>query len=102
MVKACFTILKIVEAFAAYNGIEVLNTGVYVHEDYTSVESANLEPTKQLVGRSIDYTIWFVQILVWGLIVTIVKITLYFICMAAAEHLETATDYILGWANLFP
>ena len=54
------------------------------------------------MGRSIDYTIWFVQILVWGLIVTIVKITLYFICMAFAEELELATDYILGWANLFP
>ena len=45
-ITMCFIILKIVEAFAAYNGIEVLNTGVYVHEDYTSIESANLEPTK--------------------------------------------------------
>ena len=45
-VLMCFILLKIIEGFAAYNGIDALNTGVYVREDYTSVESANLEPTK--------------------------------------------------------
>jgi hypothetical protein len=33
----CYIILKTIEAFAAYKGIEVLNTGVYVHEDYSSI-----------------------------------------------------------------
>ena len=101
-VMLSFLLLKSIEAFAAYNGIDALNTGVYVREDYTNVESANLEPTQQLVGRSIDYSIYLLQLIVWSLIITIVKITLYFVCMATTEYLEIACDYLLGWTNLFP
>lgn len=39
-VAFCFIILKGIETFAAYNGIEFLNTGVYVHEDYSSIDTA--------------------------------------------------------------
>ena len=38
-VTLCWLILKAIETFAAYNGIEFLNTGVYVHEDYSSIDT---------------------------------------------------------------
>ena len=59
-VAFCFIIVKGIETFAAYNGIEFLNTGVYVHEDYSSIDTAQLDPIKQIIGRSIDYRIWAV------------------------------------------
>jgi hypothetical protein len=43
-----------------------------------------------------------VQILIWGLIVTITKISLYFVCMASSHYLEMGVEYALGWINLFP
>jgi len=42
----CYVILKTIEVFAAKNGIEFLNTGVYVHEDYSSIDTTQLDPTK--------------------------------------------------------
>jgi hypothetical protein len=51
----CYVILKSIENLAARYGIEFLNTGVYVHEDYSSIETTQLDPTKQIIGRSIDY-----------------------------------------------
>ena len=74
----CFIILKLIEGFAALNGIDVLNTGVYVHEDYSHPENVNLEPTQQESKHRIDYKIWWLQLFVWIWVVLIVKISLFF------------------------
>ena len=60
-----FIILKSIEGFAALNGIDVLNTGVYVHEDYSKKEEVTYEPTQQESKHKIDYKIWFLQVVVW-------------------------------------
>lgn len=61
----CFLILKAIEGFAALNGIDALNTGVYVREDYSHPENIILEPTQQETKKKIDYSIWALQVFVW-------------------------------------
>lgn len=54
-----------IETFAALNGIDALNTGVYVHEDYAHPQNVTLEPTQQETKHKIDYKIWLLQVVVW-------------------------------------
>lgn len=81
-----------IEGFAALNGIDVLNTGVYVHEDYSNPADVTLEPTQQETKHRIDYKIWFLQTVVWILIVFIVKITIFFGIQVLAPIFEEIAD----------
>ena len=92
-----FLILKTIEGFAALNGIDVLNTGVYVHEDYAHPENVVLEPTEQETKHSIDYKIWFLQVIVWTWVVLIVKISLFFTIQIFSPIFEEIADIWLGW-----
>ncbi|CAI2377756.1 unnamed protein product [Moneuplotes crassus] len=98
----CFVIIKSIEAFAAVNGIDALNTGVYVHEDYSHPENVNLEPTEQETGHIIDYRIWGLQLFVWTCVVLIVKISLFFTVKIFSPIFEDLADFCLGWLKQFP
>lgn len=102
-VLLCWLMLKSVERFAAFYQIDVLNTGVYIHNDYSNMENANLDPTKQAtVNTIIDYRIWAIQIIVWGMIVMTSKIVLYFFQLSVAENLEQLTAYIFLVIKPYP
>lgn len=75
----CYMMLKTIEHIAANNGLEVLNTGVYIHDDYSSFENAHLEPTDQGKNTVIDYRIWMIQLIVWGNIVIVVSLIALFL-----------------------
>jgi uncharacterized protein YqhQ len=98
----CFIILKMIEGFAALNGIDVLNTGVYVHEDYSHPENVTLEPTQQESHHKIDYKIWLLQVVVWNIVVFVVKISLFFTIQIFAPIFERMADLLLGWLKTFP
>jgi len=97
-----FIILKTIENFAAMNGIDALNTGVYVHIDYTKSDDENMEPTQQEVKHRIDYKIWFLQVVVWNWVVVIVKIILVFTIKIFASLFEIIADILLGWLKKYP
>lgn len=97
-----FLILKTIEGFAALNGIDVLNTGVYIHEDYSHPEQVELEPTQQESKHKIDYKIWFLQVIVWSGVVVIVKILLFFSIQVFAPIFEKVADVLLGWLKQYP
>lgn len=74
----CYLILRYVEKFALKYRIASLNTGNYVSMDYEAEVMADFEPTRQTEVNDIDIKIWALQILIWGIIVAIVKIVLFF------------------------
>lgn len=91
-----YLLMKGIEGFAALNGIDVLNTGIYVHGDYTDITTAPMEPTQQETGHKIDYKIWFLQAVVWNVVVIIVKIWLFFTIQILAPIFEDVAEIILG------
>ena len=97
-----FLIIKLIEGFAALNGIDVLNTGVYVHEDYSDISKVTLEPTQQESRHKIDYKIWFIQLVVWSVVVVIVKIIMFFSIQLFSTYFEQIADFLLGWLKKFP
>ena len=97
-----FMIIKLIEGFAALNGIDVLNTGVYVHEDYSDISKVTLDPTQQESKHKIDYKIWFIQLVVWSTVVVIVKILLFFSIQLFSEFFENLSDILLGWLKKYP
>ncbi|CAI2377579.1 unnamed protein product [Moneuplotes crassus] len=98
----CFVIIKAIEGFAVLNGIDALNTGVYVHEDYSCPEKVNLEPTQQESNHKIDYKIWGLQLFIWTSVVLIVKICLFFTVKVFSPVFERIADFCLGWLQQFP
>ena len=80
----------------------MLNTGNYINMDYEAELLFDFEPTKQTEMADINFTIWAVQILVWGLIVVVVKVILFYFQLWFAVILETMTFILIGWLNLYP
>lgn len=97
-----FIFLKLIEALAMRYEITMLNTGNYINMDYEDELLFDLEPTKQTEFADINFGIWGVQILVWGIIVIIVKVILFYFQLWFAIILETATFIWIGWLNLYP
>lgn len=98
----CFFILKGIEKVAIRYQINVLNTGNYVNIDYEKEFLIDFEPTKQTEIDDIDYRIWWVQIVIWGMIVIVVKITLFFFQLLFASVLEIASSVFIGWLRIYP
>lgn len=98
----CYLILKTIEIVAIHNQIFVLNTGMYVKEDYQIMNADEIDPTQRQKVNKIDYSIWAIQILVWTFIVIIVKVLLGLIMKLIAPTLEFVTSVLIGWMNIYP
>lgn len=98
----CYLLLISVERVASRLEIHSLNTGVYIKDNSTEIDIENFDPEKQEIGHQIDYKIYFIQLIVWGLIVIISKVLLYVIQTLFAPILETVTTVMLGWMNIYP
>ena len=85
-----------------YNQVYVLNTGMYVNEDYTALNADEMDPKQRNEVDQIDYSIWLIQIIVWGIVVVVVKILLGFIMMLISPTLEFMTMVLFGWMNFYP
>jgi hypothetical protein len=53
-----------------------LNTGVYIKENCSQIDIENFDPEKQEIEFTIDYKIYFIQLMVWGAIVVLAKTVL--------------------------
>lgn len=71
--------------------ITMLNTGNYINMNYDDDLLFDIEQNKQTDISDINFGIWGVQILVWGMIVIIVKVILFYFQLWFAIILETAT-----------
>lgn len=80
----------------------MLNTGNYVTMDYEAEVVFDFEPTKQTEIDDIDFRIWLAQLTVWGLIVIVVKITLFFFQLLVAPILEIMSSVLIGWLRIYP
>lgn len=98
----CYLLLIGVERLALKYEIGMLNTGNYVNMDYEAEVICDFEPTKQTEVDDIDFKIWLAQITVWGLIVIIVKITLFFFQLLVAPILEVISSILIGWLRIYP
>ena len=94
--------MRAIEHFAALNGINVLVTGIYIHADYSDISTAPTDPTKQEFKQKIDYRIWFLQVIVWNVVVIIVKITLFFAIHIFKVIFEGIAETILGPLRQYP
>ena len=93
----------LIERIGLYYQIEELNTGVYIKENTYSPEIEDLHPAYQMDRHEIDYRIWVIQIAVWGFIVISVKLILLLAFQALfAQTLETISNVLLGWLNMYP
>lgn len=62
----------------------------------------DFDPAYQTQKHDIDYKIWIIQIAIWGCIVAVVKVILFFIQLIFAPVLEISTNVMLGWLNMYP
>ena len=72
----CYIILLFVERIASNMEIYELNTGVYIKENSLQIDIENFDPEKQEIEFTIDYKIYFIQLVVWGAIVVLAKTVL--------------------------
>lgn len=84
-VTLCYIGIKTVENIGVRYHIDELNTGVY-----TTSES------------EVDYKVLIIQMAVWGMIVSLVKILLFFFQLIFSIPLEFFSEITLGWLNAFP
>ena len=91
-----------IEKLGLYYQIEELNTGVYIKENTFSPEIEDFHPAFQMERHDIDYRIWVIQIGVWGFIVIAVKWILFTFQALFAQTLETISNVLLGWLNMYP
>ena len=94
--------MRTIEHFAALNGIDVLVTGIYIHADYSDISTAPTDPTKQEYKHKIDYRIWFLQVVIWNVVVTIIKIILFLTIHVFKVIFETIAEIILGPFRRYP
>lgn len=98
----CYYILMLIEKLALKYEFGMLNTGHYVKIDYEAEVLCDFEPTKQTEINDIDFKIWIVQIAVWGLIIIVVKLTLFCFQLISAPILEAISAVLIGWLNIYP
>ncbi|CAI2378105.1 unnamed protein product [Moneuplotes crassus] len=99
----CYVILMGVERIASYYEIYELNTGVYIRENKMfQIDVENFQPEHQAERFEIDYKIYFIQLIVWGLVVCVAKLIIYLLHLVLAPVLELGTTFLIGWLNAYP
>ena len=85
----------------SYN-IEALNSGVYVSETYLKNDVEKLDPNSQTTYSDINFGVYLIQIITWGLIVIVSKVFLFMFQNFLAPILELITNTLFGWMNIYP
>ncbi|CAI2377660.1 unnamed protein product [Moneuplotes crassus] len=98
----CYILLKGVEILATKYSFNMLHSGSYlkINKDkpYLTKETYNSEVTLD----DIDIRNWIVQICAWGLIIVMVKLTLFSFQLLAAPVLERISTFLIGWVKAYP
>lgn len=90
-----YFLFSIIDWWAARNNVEVLKQGVYLDEQ------VDLVTDKARPEEHVNYRIWFIQVAVWCIIVSLSKIVVFFYEIANFKKVYRAGEWSLGSMGLF-
>ena len=80
----------------------MLHSGNYLKTNQERPYLTRPDMDNEVRTADIDYRNWIVQICAWGLIIIIVKFTLFTFQLLTAPILEWAASILIGWLNIYP
>ena len=98
----CFLMLRAVERIANKYEFQMLHSGNYIKIDKEKPYLNNQIFRTNVELGDIDFRNWVVQIAAWGLIIIIVKLTLFAFQLLTAPVLEAVSTILIGWLDIYP
>ena len=80
----------------------MIETEIHFHADYPDMSTTPTEPTKQEFKQKIVYKIWFLQVIVWNVVVIIIRIILFLAVHVFNIIFEYTAEIVLGTLKLCP
>lgn len=98
----CYLLLKGVENLANRYSFNMLHSGNYLKVNNNRGYLVKETYHQNVKLEDIDLRNWVVQICAWGLIIIIVKLTLFWFQLLTAPILEQISSILVGWLGIYP